>query len=75
MLTPFDTASKHRSTGNECSLHMVATTKYQITKHLQVLATDSNIIKEFKAHLNNILKRYFLINEMQRVATLLDPKF
>ena len=42
---------------------------------MQILATVSNIIKEFKTHLNNMLKRYFPINEMPRVATLLDPKF
>ena len=75
VLTPFDTATKHLSTDKECSLHMVVATKYQITKHLQVSATDSNIIKDFKTHLNDMMKRYFPINEMHRIATLLDPKF
>ena len=75
VLTPFDTTAKHLSTDKECSLHMVAGTKYQITKHLQVSATDSNIIKDFKTHINDMMKRYFPINEMHRIATLLDPKF
>ena len=54
---------------------MVAAAKYQITKHLQVFATDNNIIKEFKTHLNNMLTRYFPINKVHRVATLLGLKF
>ena len=54
VLTLFGTASKHHSTDKECSLHMASATKYQITKHFQVLATNSNIIKEFKTYLKNV---------------------
>ena len=74
VLTLFDTASKHHSTDKECSLHMASATKYQITKHFQVLATNSNIIKEFKTYLKNV-EELFSNKEMNRVATLLDQKF
>ena len=48
----------------------------QIAKHLQVSVTGSDIIKDLKGHLDDIMKRNFPINEKQLQSyRLLDSKF
>ena len=54
---------------------MVVARKHKLMKELLVLETDGAIIRGFKKHLKVMLDCYFLLNEIHKMATLLNPKF
>jgi hypothetical protein len=74
VLEPFDTATKCLSSDSKPTLHLVAPTRLQLMKTLTPAVTDSAIISQMKRHLGSQLTRYFTVNQLHHVATLLDPR-
>lgn len=74
VLEPFDTATKCLSSDSKPTLHLVAPTTLQLMKTLTPAVADSAIISQMKRHLGSQLTRYFTVNQLHHVATLLDPR-
>ena len=74
VLQPFDTATRMLSTDHTVSIHLVAATKWQLQKHLQVKVGDSAVTGQLKSQLSSMVDQYFHVKLLHRIAALLDPR-
>ncbi|CAM4695518.1 unnamed protein product [Leuciscus chuanchicus] len=73
LLEPFDEATRHLSTDQTPSLHLVFPTKATLLRGLLLQDGDSVIVKELKGILGQAVELKFKINLYHKIATALSP--
>jgi len=74
VLEPFDSATKLLSADHRPTIHLVVATIYKLSMQLRASPTDTELVRSFKEHLLQNLKKYATITDFHRLAALLDPR-
>ncbi|RXN36597.1 trace amine-associated receptor 13c-like protein [Labeo rohita] len=73
LLKPFDEATRHLSTDQTPTLHLVLPTKATLLRGLSIQDGDSVIVKELKGKLAQAVEMKFKVHLYHKVATALSP--
>ncbi|CAG6016164.1 unnamed protein product [Menidia menidia] len=73
LLKPFDEATRHLSTDQTPTLHLVLPTKETLLRGLSIQDGDSVIVKELKGKLAQAVEMKFKVHLYHKVATALSP--